>query len=129
MMRRLIVIASAAALVCALAPVAGAQVAPAPFAIRTQQGTTVQNIADGGTLALPADGIGLAADGILTISYTGTGSTASATNPCNSLALAAATCRSRTRPIRRGPTHSTAATSSVLAPGWRPRLPASGTPH
>lgn len=62
----------------ALAPYATAQTA-APFSIRVQQGTNVQVIADGGTMAYPAEGIGLPVDGSLTISFTGTGATALAT--------------------------------------------------
>ena len=63
----------------ALAPYATAQTA-APFSIRVQQGTNVQVIADGGTMAYPAEGIGLPVDGSLTISFTGTGATALATD-------------------------------------------------
>ena len=45
-----------------------AQTAP-PFSIRTQQGATVQIIGDGGTMAFAADGIGLNADGAITVTY------------------------------------------------------------
>lgn len=64
----------AASVACMFAPSGAAQTStPLPFSIRIQQGTTVQNIADGGTLALPADGIGLPSDGSISISYKGTG--------------------------------------------------------
>ena len=69
-MRRAILVSLAAALATALAPQAGAQTAP--FTIRVQQGNNVQFISDGGTLALPAGGIGLPTEGSITIQYTGT---------------------------------------------------------
>ncbi|MFB3825210.1 MAG: choice-of-anchor D domain-containing protein [Bryobacteraceae bacterium] len=59
------------------AAIAGAQVTPPPFSIRTLQGTTSQVIQDNGTLALPADAVGAPSDGAITITYTGTTPTVS----------------------------------------------------
>ena len=71
-MRRAIQFLLAAAILMAAVPFAGAQTT-LPFTIKTQQGSNVQMIGDGGTLAFPADGIGLATNGSLTITYTGVG--------------------------------------------------------
>lgn len=68
-MRRTGKLMLAAAALAALAafPAAGQT---APFSIRTQQGTNVQNTSDGGTFNLPADGIGLASNGLVNVTYT-----------------------------------------------------------
>ena len=68
----------ALALTTWLTPFAGAQTS-APFSIRTQQGTTVQNTTDGGTFNIPADGIGLPSTGQVVITYTNPLAGASAT--------------------------------------------------
>jgi hypothetical protein len=57
---------------CTLAPVASAQ---APFSIGVQLPQATSVLADGGTLALQADSLGVPVAGTLTISYTGTNST------------------------------------------------------
>lgn len=72
-MRRSILLTLAAAMASVLVPQAGAQT---PFSIRVQQGTNVQFLSDGGTMAFPADGIGRATEGDIAIQYTGTGATA-----------------------------------------------------
>src|SRR6266542_1551669 len=53
-----------------LASAASAQVAP--FTIRVQQGATVSSLADGATITMAADAIGIASTASISISYTGT---------------------------------------------------------
>ena len=54
----------------AFAPFAAAQSA-SPFALRLQQGQTVTALADGGTISMPADAIGVATTATVTITYRG----------------------------------------------------------
>lgn len=62
------------AAVAALAPLAAAQALP--FTIRAEQGGQSQIIADGSTLAFQAAGVGLPVDGSISLTYTGTGGSA-----------------------------------------------------
>ena len=66
-MRRiqLILFMAALAAVCALA-----QTSTPPFSIRVQQGNTVQIFGDGGTLAMPSEGIGMPLEGNVVVTYT-----------------------------------------------------------
>ncbi len=56
-----------------LASAASAQVAP--FTLRVQQGATVSSLADGATITMAADAIGIASTAAISISYTGTATT------------------------------------------------------
>lgn len=57
-------------LLLATAPMAFGQAAP--FTVQVQQGTNRYTVADGGTVALPADAIGLPASASITVTYVGT---------------------------------------------------------
>lgn len=56
--------------IAALTALCAAAQTTAPFSIRAQQGTNVQIFGDGGTLAMPAEGIGLAVEGSMVVTYT-----------------------------------------------------------
>jgi hypothetical protein len=67
-MRRIqfILVMAALAAVCALAQTTTAP----PFSIRVQQGSNVQVFGDGGTFALPSEGIGMPLEGNIVVTYT-----------------------------------------------------------
>ncbi len=48
------------------------QAQPAPFTLRVQVGQDVQNVADGGAIAMSAEAVGLAAAASVTVTYRGT---------------------------------------------------------
>ena len=81
-MRRIqfILVMAALAAVCALAQTTTAP----PFSVRVQQGSNVQVFGDGGTLALPSEGIGLPVEGNIVVTYT-TVPTAALSSPAASI--------------------------------------------
>ncbi len=70
-MRSLSLAVLTAVWMAAFAPFAAAQPA-SPFVFRLQQGQTVTAFADGGTISMPADAIGVATTATLAITYRGT---------------------------------------------------------
>ena len=59
--------------------VVGQTATPLPFTMRVQQANSVLNVADGATITMPADAIGIASTAVLTVTYRGTTTTSSAT--------------------------------------------------